>query len=143
MRPCGTLTGCCSMVHLHVASWMLPALPFLPSSRPSYAAPSMQRISMCHAGAPTHDAASCMRSVALRLSWEAPGQTTTGFLKDLEYTPKAIEVLAPGMNTTVQACPHLSATASWLESSLVSPTFQRSKRRFSGFAFLAESYCLP
>ncbi|KAK9819502.1 hypothetical protein WJX74_000026 [Apatococcus lobatus] len=35
----------------------------------------------------------------------AAGQTTTCFLKDLEYTPKAIEVLTPGMNTTVQDFP--------------------------------------
>ena len=30
------------------------------------------------------------------------GATTTRFLESLPFTPKAIEVVAPGMNTTVQ-----------------------------------------
>jgi hypothetical protein len=32
----------------------------------------------------------------------AAGATTTGFLADFPFTPHAVEVLAPGMNTTVQ-----------------------------------------
>ena len=32
----------------------------------------------------------------------ADGDTTTSFLKELDFSPHGIEVLEPGMNTTVQ-----------------------------------------
>lgn len=32
----------------------------------------------------------------------AQGETTTSFLKELDFSPHGIEVLEPGMNTTVQ-----------------------------------------
>ena len=32
----------------------------------------------------------------------AAGETTTSFLKDLNFSPHGIEVIDPGMNTTVQ-----------------------------------------
>lgn len=32
------------------------------------------------------------------------GATTTRFLESLPFKPKAIEVVSPGMNTTVQVC---------------------------------------
>ena len=37
------------------------------------------------------------------------GATTTRFLESLPFSPRAIQVVAPGMNTTIQvraACPH-------------------------------------
>ena len=34
----------------------------------------------------------------------AVGETTTSFLKDLDFSPHGIEVIDPGMNTTVQVC---------------------------------------
>ena len=34
----------------------------------------------------------------------AAGETTTSFLKDLDFSPHGIEVIDPGMNTTVQVC---------------------------------------
>ena len=34
----------------------------------------------------------------------AAGRTTTNFLADFAFAPHAAEVLAPGMNTTVQVC---------------------------------------
>ena len=33
------------------------------------------------------------------------GATTTKFLESLPFSPKAIEVVSPGMNTTIQARP--------------------------------------
>jgi hypothetical protein len=32
----------------------------------------------------------------------AAGRTTTGFLTDFSFSPHAAEIIAPGMNTTVQ-----------------------------------------
>ena len=32
----------------------------------------------------------------------AAGDTTTGFLNDFHFAPHAVEVVSPGMNTTVQ-----------------------------------------
>ena len=34
----------------------------------------------------------------------AAGETTTSFLNDLDFSPHGIEVIDPGMNTTVQVC---------------------------------------
>ena len=34
----------------------------------------------------------------------AAGETTTSFLKDLNFSPHGIEVIDPGMDTTVQVC---------------------------------------
>lgn len=59
------------------------------------------------------------------------GQTTTGFLKDLEYTPKAIEVLAPGMNTTVQVRTPLPQEVSRLHW----PSAQELISTFCGLAY--------
>ena len=36
----------------------------------------------------------------------AEGETTTSFLKELDFSPHGIEVLDPGMNTTVQVRLH-------------------------------------
>lgn len=40
----------------------------------------------------------------LRKSSLPAGATTTRFLESLPFSPHAIEVVSPGMNTTVQAC---------------------------------------
>ena len=37
------------------------------------------------------------------------GATTTKFLESLPFSPKAIEVVHPGMNTTIQARPFAKA----------------------------------
>ena len=41
---------------------------------------------------------------ALRMCRSA-GATTTKFLESLPFSPVAIEVVSPGMNTTIQASP--------------------------------------
>ena len=41
----------------------------------------------------------------------ADGETTTSFLKDLDFSPHGIEVVEPGMNTTVQVRSQLSDCA--------------------------------
>ena len=48
------------------------------------------------------------------------GATTTRFLESLPFSPHAIEVVSPGMNTTVQAC---HSTISDLRHCTVVPMF--------------------
>ena len=41
----------------------------------------------------------------------AAGETTTGFLRDMAFYPHGIEVVAPGINTTVQVKPATACPA--------------------------------
>lgn len=60
----------------------------------------------------------------------AGGMTTTGFLVDFPFSPAAVEVTAPGMNTTVQVAPPPAAglTVPRVTSALVSSRLDAEHR---------------